>query len=234
MTAVASKGLTLLQSSGRWQLAAAPELSQLSEAARALAALMATVFEPSVAAMAKHFGGPLPGSCAITVVLGSEQAALDWDVDTDALGFHAVASGERFDPEEPHEPYYEVNHEICAYVNLEALVRCVQGEAADEFSLQSALMTLPHEMQHAAAWLVASDGRTPLEVFDEGEGELALLEMGRKIECQAAQGTPDVRSQGDAAEDAAELFAHQVLDELARSGLVSQPLFHQALKELRS
>lgn len=235
MTATSPESCTPAKRQDRWQLVVSPEVRGLCAAARALAELMITeVFEPSEAALVKHFGAPLPGTCAITVILAGEQAALDWDVDPDALGFHAVASARRTDPDDPSESYFEVNHEISSFINLEALVRCVRQDQVDEASLLSALVTLPHEMQHAAAWLVASQGRTPLEVFDDGEGELALMEMGRAIERQAALSAHAAINEGDAAEDAAEQFGQGVLGCLDHEGLTRCPAFGRALAELRA
>ena len=99
------------------------------------------------------------------MVLGGNQQALDWDVEGEVLGFHAVMSNARF---EDDDVWYEVNERVEVHVNVANLAKLAQD--ADLEDMVSLLATVPHELLHACDWLRATGGRTPIQVYDEGHG----------------------------------------------------------------
>lgn len=137
----------------------------------------------------------------IRVVLAGASECAQWRVPESALGFQAVGyslmeenpSGEIVDA-------YEINDRNEVYINLdvclEELSRTWQEadgthRAAD---LESVLATLPHELLHVVHWLKASGDRTPLEVFDAGQGELSITALQAQID--AEQGEDAVEALG--------------------------------------
>lgn len=119
---------------------------------------------------------PLPEGVTAHVLLGGEQENLDWNVDEDALGFHALCahvSDEQGD-------YLDVAHDHQCYVHVGNHPRALLANG--ELDVAAALMTLPHEMAHVAVFARASAGRTPLQVFDEDGGEIGLTGLLARIE----------------------------------------------------
>ncbi len=131
----------------------------------------------------------------IEVVLGGDAEAAEYDVDRDALGFFAVASGGRrdYDVETDDEAgiaeseTFVLWQEVCdgfqAHVNVRRCAALLAGRwsSMDDLEracdLEGVVVTVPHEVLHAAAWVRASGGRTPGEVYDAEDGIVGLRRM---------------------------------------------------------
>lgn len=137
--------------------------------------------------------GPAGKDVTVEVVLGGPEQAARWDVAEDALGFFPVCSRERFDADDLDEedPWFDVPDGFECHVNLARVLAVVgEGWAADDEAgraaeLEAALVTVAHEILHALEWIRHTGGKTPVEVYDEGMGELsvgrtlAAIEEGR-------------------------------------------------------
>lgn len=135
----------------------------------------------------------------VRLTLGSEDTCRLWDVDPRALGFHAVMSGSRSDPEadwedqDEVETYREVNERHEAVVNLDAFEGAVEdwdalSDREREHELESYAATAAHELAHVLEWVRETGGRTPDEVFVAGKGELAIKDTYDAIEARLSAG----------------------------------------------
>jgi hypothetical protein len=118
-------------------------------------------------------------------VLGGVEQCRFWGVTEKALGFHAVAARKE---DEDGEEWYEVNEHHEVHLNLDCAIaelsRYWDGETPAlerEIELESLLVTAPHELLHVIDWLKAASGRTPLEVFDEEDGEASIMQIQKAI-----------------------------------------------------
>lgn len=179
--------------------------------AQKLGQLFIDFFPHAAASLAQTM--PLPKGCTGVVVLGGSDEADDWNVSESAIGFHAVLARVPAE-DEGDEDEYDINEHNMAVVVLDTLFETMREDIVDNSAMVSALMTMPHEMAHVVAWLVASNGRTPLEVFDQGEGELAIKAMLEKIEGQAHGRGADEGTHGHA-EDEAEEVARTIAESFA-------------------
>ncbi len=155
------------------------------------------------------FANPILPDAAVTVVLGGPAECTHWGVDTDALGFHAVISDYKADehaeiPEDGEDPpgWYEIADAFEVHVNIEAGCRLLKAsdDTSPKNNLYGFLVTVPHELLHLRDWIIETNGKTPLEVFDAGRGELSIAETMAAIEGRYAQ-------QDDECEDAIERSA---------------------------
>jgi hypothetical protein len=120
----------------------------------------------------------------VQVVLGGAEECAFWNVDQRALGFHAIAARKS----EGDVDFFEVNeyHEI--HLNIESgtqiIASIVANSSSDrdtEIDVASLLVTAPHELLHLTEWLRAAGGRTPLQVFDQDEGEIGIRRVQQGI-----------------------------------------------------
>lgn len=145
---------------------------------------------------------------AVRLVLGGNEEAEQWDVAAGHVGFFAVISARRADGEgdwsEADEHWFDVNEHLEAHVNLDAGLAVLEEDCSDmadlAASLEAWLVTVPHELLHIADWVRETGGRTPLQVFDQGDGELAISRVLRSIENSH-------EANGSMAEDAVEAAA---------------------------
>jgi hypothetical protein len=132
-----------------------------------------------------EFNGTYTADADVIVTLGGGDQCDKWHVRADALGFHAVASGTQFDTEEDElegvNGWIDVNEKNEAVVNMSAAVELCRARAtgssdeeADISFMVSMMVTPIHEMLHVAEFLEKSRGRSPVEVFDEDNGEAGL------------------------------------------------------------
>lgn len=146
---------------------------------------------------------PLPEDCVAHVVLGGEQENLDWNVDEDALGFHALC---RHVVDEAGG-FLDVAHDHRCYVNVGSHINALAKDP--DADVASVLMTLPHEMGCVALFAQMSEGRPPLEVFDQDGGEIGLTRLLAQLE---ESQVPDGEDSHGPLEDVVESFARSVLD----------------------
>jgi len=172
------------------------------EGAQAAFADLCEEFLPLLQADPRVQAYAVPGrDLEVCVVLGGAQECLDWDAPEDVLGFHAVISGMRQDPETGVE-YHEVNTRHEAFVNLDAAARNMLDdwfERPPPAILRDLLATVPHEILHVLEWIRETGGLTPDEVYSEEEPG-AIGNVLRAIEARMG-GT------GDDLEDAIEELA---------------------------
>ncbi|MGY3582294.1 hypothetical protein ACVIGB_000781 [Bradyrhizobium sp. USDA 4341] len=121
----------------------------------------------------------------VQVVLGGADECAFWNVDQRALGFHAIAALKSEDDDE----FFEVNENHEIHLNVESGTQVVASIVATpssdrdiEIDLASLLVTAPHELLHLREWLQAARGRTPLQVFDQDEGEIGVRRIQQGIE----------------------------------------------------
>lgn len=200
-----------LSSAGGWHLLPGQAWSELGAREAALAKVFIDLFPAAVAATSKLHC--LAEGSSAYVILGGEHECADWGMSKLPLGFHAVLSDRRED-EETDEEYFDVNERNEAVINLEALAHTIAEDGADLASLEAGLVTMPHEMAHIAAWLIASQGRTPLQVFDDEGGEWEVKKMLDQIEKDAHGRGAETGLHGHS-EDEAETFGRDVVDNWA-------------------
>ncbi len=143
----------------------------------------------------------------IRVIFGGRRECRQWGVPAQAMGFHAVASKMKWDGR--REEYWRKvadSHDV--HVNMDAAMDI--GEWWDrnqvedrESDLESWLFTVPHEVLHALEWIRETGGRTPDEMFEEGDID-AINRTSRAIRTRLNGGRPD----GD--EDHIEFHAREV------------------------
>lgn len=132
-----------------------------------------------------EFNGNFSQDAAVLVTLGGADQSDRWHVRQDALGFHAVASGTQYDTLDDEiqgvNGWIDVNEKNEAVVNVSAAVElCLEHaqhrhDEEDDVSFMISMIVTPiHEILHVAEFLQRSQGRTPLEVFDEEQGEIGL------------------------------------------------------------
>lgn len=153
---------------------------------------------------------------SIRLVLGGEEECRAWGVAPDALGFHAVISDHKADedgpiPEDGGDPpgYFEICEAFEAHVNIEAGCKLLQSDGVAEEDRAGALfaflITVPHEILHVRDWILETGGKTPLQVFDEGQGELSLRSTLEAIESRHSDN-------GAECEDAIEQMAYSITE----------------------
>lgn len=198
---------TPLVSIGGWHLVPGQTWDEMNASETALANLFIDMFPSAVAAANTMF--PLPEQVTAYVTLGGEQEAYDWECDLESLGFHAVAA-HKVDGD-TGEHYIDVNEHNEAVINLSALALTIEDDSGDDASIKAGLVTMPHEMAHVLAWLIASKGKSPMQVFDDEDGEPALKRIGKLVEIESHD-----RGKGDGpyegAEDEAESFGRDFVD----------------------
>lgn len=196
---------------GGWNLVPGQSWAELSERERKLADLFIEMFPACVAAVQKKF--PLTEGQTAYVTLGDDQESLDWEVDTDALGFHAIWAQKVDD--DSGEDYLDINEHNEAVLNLAALARTILQDRSDDAAIEAALVTMPHEMVHVMAFLAASKGKTPLEIFDHNDGgEMAVKAIQIAVEKDAHRRGADHGDHGHA-EDEAENLGRAFVDRWA-------------------
>lgn len=132
-----------------------------------------------------EFSGRFSAAADVEVMLGDVEQCEKWHVRPDALGFHAVSTGVQYDSLEDEirgeNGWRDVNEKNEAVINISAAVElCLQHADArcdeeDDISFMISMVVTPiHEMLHVAEFLERSRGRTPLEVFDQNQGEAGL------------------------------------------------------------
>lgn len=152
-----------------------------------LAASLGRLFADVSVACAKlpEFSGSFSRDAAVLVTLGGAVQCDRWHVRQDVLGFHAVASGTQYDTIDDEirgvNGWIDVNEKNEAVVNVDAAVElCLEHaqhrhDEEDDVSFMISMIVTPiHEILHVAEFLQRSRGRTPLEVFDEDDGEIGL------------------------------------------------------------
>ncbi len=136
----------------------------------------------------------------VRVMLGGAEECRFWKVTEQCLGFHAVAA---LNVDDDGDDWYEVNEFIEVHLNLDSGLRELasdwpaQSELDRECELEALLATAPHEILHAVDWLRETGGRTPLEVFDQEDGEIALRRVCDRLE---DGGAAEDRVEGEARE----------------------------------
>jgi hypothetical protein len=146
----------------------------------------------------------------VHVCIGDARHCQNWRVDADAEGFFAVAcrKGREF----------EIAEHLEVYINLDMALKALQPTTGCKFSfwdqmseserlgeLQAWLMTIPHEILHALEWHKQTGGLTPLQVFDQGDGEIGLLRVQRAIEARIQN------EHGQGQEDRVESLAYSIM-----------------------
>lgn len=194
---------------GPWHLVPGKEWDRLDARTRSLVDLFVELFPSAVAAMEKL--PPLPEGHAAYVTLGTDEECYEWEMEDNAIGFQAIAARKN----EGDEDFWIVNEHSEAVINLSASVRVLSTEC-DCHAVNATLVTMPHLMARVATWLHASAGRTPLQVFDEGDGELALRAVSRAVAVDAQKRGAQVGHLGDPS-DEAEQFGRDLLDRWDRS-----------------
>ncbi len=190
---------------GGWNLWVLPTVDTSWAPVGAWQGAFVDLFKAAVAAVEDQW--PLPEGVHAHVMLGGEQDALDWGVDGDALGFHALCS-RQYD-EESDEDFLDLPDDHRCYINVVQHAKAVADDVNDEASRLAALMTLPHEMGHLALFAIESGGRSPLAVFDQEGGEVGITNLLARIE-EASHA--DLDSAHGQAEDLVETFASEVVD----------------------
>jgi hypothetical protein len=201
---------------GPWSLYRAPD--SFSDQLQPLTQAFEAAFEYVATTLQSKW--PLPEGVNGIVILSSEQCAVDWGVDEDALGFHAQAA--RGQDEETGEHYLDVAEDHRCYINLTGIARALIDDE-DDYRV-SALATLPHEMAHVALFARHTNGLTPLEVFDAAEdGEAALLQALDMMEEKALIEIVEASHHG-ASEDIVETFGLDVMYQWANTDHQAKPL----------
>lgn len=195
---------TVLARHGAWTLRASDD--DVGPDIEALQAAFVALFPACVDALAERW--PLPDGVEAHAVLAQEQACLDWGVDEDALGFHAVLATVQEENEDTGDIDYRLSlpGDHRCYVNLAGVYLALQDNEDDQAARLSALMTLPHEMAHVALFARHTQGRSPLQVFDEDGGEAGIQDVQAAIEEIAFDENVTHH------EDAAEAFAADAVD----------------------
>jgi hypothetical protein len=82
-----------------------------------------------------------------------------------------------------------VPDEFTILINIDAIAHALETGEDDMLShdLASALSTMAHEAMHFADWIDASGGKTPLEVFDQGQRELSIKETQLRVAARYAE-----------------------------------------------
>lgn len=163
---------------------------------------------------------PLPEGVEASVILAGEQAALDWNGSEEALGFQAIMA-EGTDPS-TGDDFVDLPDDHRCYLNLTALIASSEEDEDDRATRMAAMVTLPFQIAQVALFANATEGRTPLEIYDDGEHE-ALSEIMAQVQEMAVElaeaGTFDL------AEDSIEKFARAEVD----SWVAADPVAGEAL-----
>lgn len=167
-----------------------------------------SLFQVSAHALQERW--PLPRGVEAFAILSGDKTSLAWNGDSDAMGFHAMIA--QVQDEDDGEYYLDIPDDHRCYVNLRAHDRECREDIPDESSVLAALATLPHEMAHVALFARHTKGKTPLEVFDEGGGEGALIRISRALEREAVDQSGHASKYGGN-EDIVENFATDLVSQ---------------------
>lgn len=162
----------------------------------------------------------LDASADVFVVLSGDDEADHWGIDGEAVGYFAVMSPRRIDDS---GQWCDVNERLEVHLELDVALPLLAeaGREEIETELEAWLTTIPHELLHVAEWLAATGGKTPVEVFDEGKGELAIKAVFDGMESAA-------EASGEGIEDRVEERAR----EIAFAALRHRPLSGKAVEAL--
>jgi len=138
-----------------------------------------------------------PSWPAVRLVLSGDVEASEWGCDG-AVGYFAVIAAEGMD--EDGKIWFTVNERLEAHINLDVAVEELAKEGFDTDFIASWLATVPHELLHVRDWMVETGGLVPVEVFERGKGEHAVVSVMEAIERRHAEAGADVE---DAVENAA-------------------------------
>ena len=147
---------------------------------------------------------PLPNGIEGHVILSGPQANLDWGVEEESMGFHALGATVNID----NNLEYVIPEDHRCYINLQAHQLLLDGDEDDIHSRLACLITLPHEMAHVALFSRHTEGKTPLEGFDEW-GSIDCFE---EINDEISNSLPQSTSQHGPHEDMVENFGSSVVD----------------------
>lgn len=150
---------------------------------------------------------PVPQGTVAHAVLSGDRTSQAWNNSAEALGFHAILAREW----EGDEEFLDVPDAHFCHVNVSAHQRACQADLNDAASVLAGLTTLPHEMAHVALFARQTQGKTPLEVFDEGGGEHVLAKILKSLENQAVEETGSPSAYGGN-EDMVEHYASLLVD----------------------
>lgn len=216
----------LLGQEGGWRLLGGYDGEDIR--APALQAAFQHFFEASAVLVQARW--PLPAGTVVHVVMGGDQAAIDWNGDDEALGFQALVAN--LVDEDSGEESLWVPDDFRCYVNLDALLRALEIDEDDVAARAAALATLPHEMAHVALLAQATQGQSPASVANE-KGIEILSELIAQAEADAFSAGHD--GARGAAEDQAETFAGEAVDQwLAQSSGARQALAQIQVKASRA
>ena len=150
---------------------------------------------------------PLPADIQAHAVLSGDRTSQAWNGDSKAMGFHAILARKW----EGDDEFLDLPEFHLCHVNLSAHQREAEDDFNDEAAVLAGLTTLPHEMVHVALFARHTNGKTPLQVFDEGGGEHALAQVLKELEKQAIEETGSASRYGGN-EDVVEQFASRLVD----------------------
>jgi hypothetical protein len=136
---------------------------------------------------------------AVRLVLSGAAEAHKWGVEADSIGFFAVMSPRQYDDEDVDEenPWFDVNESLEVHLNMDVAAGLFEHVSRDDMriELEAWLVTSPHELLHVADWMKATEGRTPIEVFDAGKGEFEVAAVLKKIEKTYADAGLDIEDE---------------------------------------
>ncbi len=187
---------------------------------------MAERFMPMMQADPSIQAYDVPGEdFVIHVVFGRNAECRLWGVSPDAMGFQAVCSHRRRD-HKTGEVYFDVadRHEI--HVNMDKAVdelgRWWDRNAPEDraIDLEAWLVTVPHEVLHSLEWLRETGGKTPDQVFEEGDGELSLARTNAAIEARLSV-RRNVTAENVIESKAREIVARNLPSEVAEMAALS-------------
>jgi len=150
---------------------------------------------------------------AVRLVLSDQQTAEKWGVDDKAVGYFAVMSPRQFEDDDDEDGWYDVNEYLEVHLNMDVIVQLLREAPSNdlECELEAWLVTIPHELAHVVDWVRATGGKTPIEVFDLGEGELEIKRVLDGI-------GKTYQEAGRDAESEIESKARQIIGRLTNSG----------------
>jgi hypothetical protein len=125
---------------------------------------------------------------AVRLVLSGDEQAQKWGVSDNAVGYFSVMSQIQYDTAEDEENWengwQDVNEDLEVHLNMDYALRMLDGVSRDDMQieLESWLVTVPHEFLHVKDWMLATNGQTPIQVFDAGRGELEIMRVKEEID----------------------------------------------------
>lgn len=138
-----------------------------------------------------------PSWPSVRLVLSGDGEASAWGC-RDAVGYFAVIASEGMDDD--GRIWLDVNERLEVHVNLDVAARELAEGVPDAAALESWFATVPHELLHVRDWMAETGGKTPLDVFDEGDGELSVRAVLKAVDRRHA-------GEGNDTEDAVERMA---------------------------